>query len=614
MRRVSGFCVAAVLDADPDGPRPWIATEYIDGPSLRGSVRADGPRSGPELHRLAVHTATALTAIHASGVLHRDLKPENIMLAPDGARVIDFGIARVLETTSLTASGLIGTLGYMAPEQLEEGRLTSAVDVFSLGAALVFAATGQEAFPGPSRVVTIRQILMEEPETGDLEGPLLDIVLACLAKDPRERPSAQELLIELATAHVSTAPAPTVVDEGEEEALADFLSEWGWEEAADEASDQENLFDLPPLSSDVWGFLHEEDEKAPARYPLSHVLAHTVACLLRTGLPSVSTDLLARTYALCLPDGESPDEEWFSEALYWATRPAPEGEELLRGDHGGWRLAEPLREFLPHAIPRQLWLTAAREEGADRVAMATRALAHRNYESALRVLVQDGKYRLRSNRMLVGLVCAVAGNRERANTLLQHVAETEGSAAVLHELGYLMHEACRDEEAVYWYQQAATASHTESFLHLAIHHDQRAEDESAAVWWRAAAESGSLLGMLGYADLLRHVREDHGQAAIWREKALARGGRRVLVEAGDLHRRFGHEHESYYRLAAELGDGLGQERLRDLEAHYLGHEFDPDTLLLPFFPVEKGGFSLFQNIDQWVYDEYDRISDVLHRT
>ncbi|ASU84465.1 serine/threonine protein kinase [Nocardiopsis gilva YIM 90087] len=198
-RRVSGFCTADILDADPDAATPWIASEYIDGPTLLESVRADGPRHGADLHRLAVSTATALTAIHAAGVVHRDLKPENIMLAADGPRVIDFGIARAVETTSVTASGVVGTIGYMAPEQLEGSRLTAAVDIFAWGAVMVYAATGQEAFAAPTQAARIARILAGEPDTGDLGGPLLPIVLACLEKAPDARPSARTLMDWLVT-------------------------------------------------------------------------------------------------------------------------------------------------------------------------------------------------------------------------------------------------------------------------------------------------------------------------------------------------------------------------------------------------------------------------------
>ncbi|GAA1457986.1 serine/threonine protein kinase [Nocardiopsis exhalans] len=206
-QRVSGFCVAEILDADPAADQPWIATEYIDGPTLQASVATDGPRSGTELQRLAVATATALAAIHAAGVVHRDLKPDNIMLAQDGPRVIDFGIARAVESTSVTASGVVGTIGYMAPEQLEGARLTAAVDVFAWASVMVFAATGREAFHGPTQAARIARILGGEPDLGGLEGAFADTLRTCMAKDPRERPDAEALMRQLISAPAAGAPA-----------------------------------------------------------------------------------------------------------------------------------------------------------------------------------------------------------------------------------------------------------------------------------------------------------------------------------------------------------------------------------------------------------------------
>lgn len=216
-RKVSGFCVAPILDADADAEQPWIATEYVDGPTLSTAVMEEGPRSGDALHRLAVSTATALAAIHAAGVVHRDLKPDNIMLAADGPRVIDFGIARGLEATSVTASGVVGTVGYMAPEQLEGARLGPPVDVFAWGASMVFAATGREAFPGPTQAARITRVLTGAPDVGDLGEPLTSTVRAALEKDPALRPDAAQLmtlLVSPAQPAPSTAVLPPASLEG----------------------------------------------------------------------------------------------------------------------------------------------------------------------------------------------------------------------------------------------------------------------------------------------------------------------------------------------------------------------------------------------------------------
>jgi hypothetical protein len=195
-RRVSPFCVARVLDADPHAAQPWIATEYIEGRTLAEEIESEGPRGDGGLQRLAVSTATALSAIHDAGVVHRDFKPENIMMGPDGPRVIDFGIARALEETAgFTATSRVGTLNYMAPEQLEDAeRLTPALDVFAWGAVMVYAATGRHAFAGHSRTAVMKKILMDEPDCSAVPPRLRGLVLRCLDKAPERRPTAQRIL------------------------------------------------------------------------------------------------------------------------------------------------------------------------------------------------------------------------------------------------------------------------------------------------------------------------------------------------------------------------------------------------------------------------------------
>src|SRR5690349_22193892 len=152
-RQVSGLYTASVLDADADGPEPWLATAYVPGPSLADAVSQHGPLPAPSVLLLAAGLAEALSAIHSAGVVHRDLKPANVLLADDGPRVIDFGISRAAENhNTLTETGqMIGTPPFMSPEQLTDARSVGpASDVFSLGALIVFAATGRGPFDADS--------------------------------------------------------------------------------------------------------------------------------------------------------------------------------------------------------------------------------------------------------------------------------------------------------------------------------------------------------------------------------------------------------------------------------------------------------------------------------
>ncbi|MEU8383487.1 protein kinase [Streptosporangium sp. NPDC048865] len=207
-QRVARFCTAAVLHADLAGSRPYIVSEYVPGPSLRLLVDREGPRRGASLERLAVSTATALSAIHRAGILHRDFKPANVLMGPEGPVVIDFGIARALDSPGMTATGVaMGTPSYLAPEQLGSGEVTPAADVFAWGVTMVFAATGTPAFGQDSIAVVINRILNAQPELGALEGPLRDLVAASLSKDPALRPTAEQLVSHLMGAG-PTAPVP----------------------------------------------------------------------------------------------------------------------------------------------------------------------------------------------------------------------------------------------------------------------------------------------------------------------------------------------------------------------------------------------------------------------
>ncbi|MEV5323922.1 serine/threonine-protein kinase [Nonomuraea sp. NPDC052634] len=191
-RKVEPFCLARVLDASTSG-RPYIVSEYVDGPSLQQA----GRRGGAELQRLAVATATALDAIHQAGVVHGDLTPSNVLLGPDGAKLVDFGIAAVLGSGMKATSNIVGTPAYMAPEQLAGRPVGAAADVFSWASVIVFAATGVPPFGDDALPAVINRILHDEPELGELERPLRDVVTACLAKDPGARPSMRDVLLKL---------------------------------------------------------------------------------------------------------------------------------------------------------------------------------------------------------------------------------------------------------------------------------------------------------------------------------------------------------------------------------------------------------------------------------
>ena len=194
-RRVSGPWISRVLDADPDAESPWLATEYVAGPTLDAAVSRFGPLPTDTVAVLAECLGQALQAVHEAGVVHRDIKPNNILLAADGPRLIDFGIARATDDTKLTAThaGVFGVAGFIAPERIERQALLPAGDVFAGGAVLSFAATGRMAFGGGEPVTVAYRVVHAEPDLDGLPEELRPLVTACLAKDPGQRPDAAQM-------------------------------------------------------------------------------------------------------------------------------------------------------------------------------------------------------------------------------------------------------------------------------------------------------------------------------------------------------------------------------------------------------------------------------------
>ncbi|MFD9870461.1 serine/threonine-protein kinase [Streptomyces niveus] len=199
-RRVGGAWTAPVLDADPEATTPWVATGYVAGPSLTQAVATYGPLPERTVRALGAGLAEALGAVHELGLVHRDVKPSNVLLALDGPRLIDFGIARATDgTASLTSTGVsVGSPGYMSPEQILGKGVTGAADVFSLGAVLAYAAAGASPFPGDSSAALLYKVVHGEPELDSLEGELRELVAHCLAKDPAARPAPAEVAARLA--------------------------------------------------------------------------------------------------------------------------------------------------------------------------------------------------------------------------------------------------------------------------------------------------------------------------------------------------------------------------------------------------------------------------------
>jgi peptide/nickel transport system substrate-binding protein len=204
LTRVKGMCTVRVIEADTQAPRPFLVTEYIDGPSLADYIEEQGPLGAEMLYGLATGLAEALAAIHATGVIHRDLKPSNVLLTAGGPKVIDFGIAQAQDATVLTSTGMtVGSIGFMAPEQIM-GQAVAASDIFSWAVTIAYAASGTAPFGTGVSAAIFYRIMNTEPDITAVPGSLRPWIEAALAKEPQNRPTADDLLRQLT--NTSTQP------------------------------------------------------------------------------------------------------------------------------------------------------------------------------------------------------------------------------------------------------------------------------------------------------------------------------------------------------------------------------------------------------------------------
>jgi serine/threonine protein kinase len=211
LRKVTGPYLVPLVDADPDAPLPWLATAYVHGNTLHQHVRDTGPMRSDNLLTFAAAVAHALACIHDAGVAHRDLKPTNVLLAADGPRVVDFGIAHHLDATAITATSVTtGTPGWMAPEQLTDGTTLPACDIFAWGLLVAYAAAASHPFGAPTGIT--HRIVSAEPSLQGVPDVLLPVVRDALHKEPGQRPNAAEIAERTAAVYgpTGTAVFPTM--------------------------------------------------------------------------------------------------------------------------------------------------------------------------------------------------------------------------------------------------------------------------------------------------------------------------------------------------------------------------------------------------------------------
>lgn len=552
-QKVAPFCTAPVLDADVTAERPYIVSEYVDGPSLQEAVSEQGPRSGGALYELALTTATALAAIHEVNVVHRDFKPHNVLLGPDGPRVIDFGIARALDGPVTTTVRPIGTPAYMAPEQIAGQRAGPPADVFAWGGVLAFAATGRPAFGQDSIPAILDRITRKEPSLDGMTGPLLELVQQCLSKDQKDRPTAQAILDRLE--HLADkAPLAPASAEGE------FLS------------------DEPPLARLRGVFEPLRSTSASPSPPSPRQPGVSLSDSARGQSDLDSADERER------PDESAhgnraghvrPDDVADARAMYVSIGRRLRESGRLEEAEGWFRRAADTGDSEAMSTLGQLLRRLGRVEAAEhwyrRAAEAgnTSAMARVGY-----LLRQSGRlaeaaqwYRpaaaggdMQAMNSL-GDLLVQAEQAEEAERWYRRAAEV-GSALGMANLGVLLTRSGHEEEAESWLRRGAEAGSGEAMYHLGIVLAQSGQPEDADEWHHRAAEAGNADAQARIGYLCK--REGRlAEAENWLQRAAKAGNTDAMDNLGVLLEELGrrNEAEKWYRVAADAGDTYAMDNL-----------------------------------------------------
>lgn len=500
VRQVSGAFTAPVVDADPQAATPWLATVYIPGPTLDQAVEEHGPLPENTVRTLGAGLSEALRDIHRSGLIHRDLKPGNVLLAEDGPRVLDFGIAHLADGTKLTKTGTaIGTPGFWSPEQVQQQELTSASDVFSLGALLGFAAQGRPVFGTGHPLTQMRRVCDGDPDLADVPDRLRELLDRCLAKPPEQRPKIPELL-RMASA------VPT-----QQAWLPDGVTAMVTAQTKQEGDAATEITPPDPPTRKYTEFAANDHPAPPPREERARSAA--------SGPPSDPKPAQNADTELAFARGQD------FERAGQSTTAMVEYEEAARAGHpdAAYRLGA-LHAEREQTDAARSWLKTAFDLGVANAGFQLGYLAEINEDEA----GAEKWYRK---------------------------AIAQGDVDSMVNLGVRLRARGNDAEAEVWYRRAANSGDQDGKRNLARLAQQLGRLTEATTLSRELAEAGDVASMGDYADLLVEHLDDPVAAEEWFRKAVDGGSTGDAIGYGNLlyHARRFSEAEHWYRHAADHG-------------------------------------------------------------